>query len=77
MPGLLRYRPTQRVVGGVDVASSMSRERDTEPSRAMKSTTWPASPVYGLSFTFTVSDAHSMRCRDAEALLASVKDAGV
>ena len=55
----------------------MSRERDTEPSRAMKSTTWPASPVYGLTFTFTVSDAHSMRCRDAEALLASVKDAGV
>ena len=59
------------------VASATFNDSDTEPSSSIKSTVWPVSPVWGLSFIFTVPDAHSMRWMFAEALLASVKDAGL
>ena len=64
------------------VAAATFNDRDTEPSRAMKSTAWPAIPVWGERATFTVPVApepgsHAMRSMVVVAPLASANDAGL
>ena len=54
------------------VALATCRDRDTEPSRAMKFTSWSVSPVGGLTCSLTVPDSpvpgsHAIRSRVAEA----------
>ena len=57
-------------------AASVFRESDVVPSKAMKSTMWPAMPVWGLSFSFTVPGSHEIRSMVADAPAASVNVAG-
>ena len=62
-------------------ASETFNDKDTEPSSAMKSTAWPAIPVWGERATFTVPVApepgsHAIRSMVVVAPLAPANNAG-